>query len=276
MLSCSELSRVVIFKRSAYTDNDFKDFDEASYPWKRQATTGSAQMNHVINCEMDAQTHNGTQSELGDHHDSTAASMDGRSVQTCDEQEDTTCTQSDCASDMSYHEDIISGNISLENNKKEHPQLNNDNEADIKNPAQNVSSCMCASDAKFTSKECKSLPSLSNNTNSNGTSVSTSPSSSLYHARQFNACDLVDGLHNMAVKETRSQWTQTSIEHNANDACNGMVDGERPAAGTTCELTSDIRHGFQSNQGDPALAINQAALKKTSENDLEVSMSNEV
>ena len=260
---------VVIFKRSAYVDNDFKDYDDASYPWRSRTTTGCAHINHVVNCE----THNGTQSDLADH-DSITASMDGTSVQTSDEQEDATCTQSDYASDMSNSEDVISSNVSLENNKKEHPQRNNDTKVDIKNPSQCVSSCMCTSDTKLTSIECKSPPSLNNNIHSNDTSVSTSPSS-LYHASQFNACDLVDGLNNMAVGESCTespcQWTQTSIDHDANDTCNGMVDGERPTAGTTCELTSDIENGFQSKQGDPDLAVNHTTLKKTSENDLEVS-----
>ena len=271
MFISDELSNVVIFKRSAYIDNDFKDFDEASYPWRSQTTTGCAHINHVVNCE----THNGTQSDQGDH-DSITASMDGRSVQTSNEQEDATCTQSDCASHMSTNEDIISGNVSLENNKKEHPQQNNYKEADVKNPSQCVSSCMCTSDTKLTSIECKSPPSLNNNMHSNDTSVSTSPSS-LYHASQFKVCDLVDGLNNMAVGESPieslCQWTPTLIDHDANDTCNGMVDGERPTAGRTCELTSDIENGFQSKQGDPDLVVNHTTLKKTSENDLEVSIS---
>lgn len=268
MFISGELSHVVIFKRSAYIDNDFKDFDEASYPWRSQTTAGSADINHVVNCE----THNGTQSDLGDHD-----SVTGTPVQTSDEQEDATCTQSDCASDMSNNEDIISSNVSLENNKKEHPQQNNFKEAGVKNPSQCVSSCMCTSDTKLTSIECKSPPPLNNNNmHGNDTSVSTSPSS-LYHASQFKACDLVDGLNNMAVgecpTESLCQRTQTLIDHDANDKCNGMVDGERPTAGTTCELTSDIENGFQSKQGDPGLAVNHTTLKKTSENDLEVSIS---
>lgn len=250
-----------------YTDDDFKEYHEASYPWRRQEARSSVKRNHVMS-DISAQ--------LLPHLTSSACPsdlyecMETSSPQNFYGQEDKTCTQSDCAPDRSNNEGNIKGDIMAIENIC--PAENIDKEANFSKLSQCDSSGMCVSKIKFIVKDCIDPPFLSGRTQGNETSVCTS-CLTMDNTSQFDACNLVDGPAKAHFAESVCQWTWTSSDSKRNDTCNpissDLAGGESTAVGTAFKLTSSIENGF--SVGDTNLTVNHTASNKTSQGDLEVS-----
>ena len=131
-------------KRSAYTEDDFKDYNEASYPWKRQKTSCLAdELNHVV-CETELKADNASfQNDVPDAIDGIIQpghAVDGTTIATAVNaaescRDDVTYTQSQCGNMESNNTNDMLGNAE----KAEPLQQNNDEDFET----QSVSPCLC-------------------------------------------------------------------------------------------------------------------------------------
>lgn len=226
---------------------------------------------------MCTMTHNVTQSDsISECHKSATTPLDP-SIQNFDEQDDVTCTQSDCGVDTSNSVEISVSVIAMEIDVKTDPLLSKDKESVLNNPSQCISSCMGASNIESAGEESNCPPSCIQN-NADSVVASSSP---VDHTSQCHT-DLVDGLNNMAIDDKSTcntkfvcKGTQTLSVQGRNDTltslCDGMAERQRVADGTTCELTATHCEidgdGFQSKQGKH----DHTTSNETSEAELEVS-----
>lgn len=143
-------------KRSAYTEDDFKDYNESSYPWKRQKTSCLAdELNHVV-CETELKADNASlQNDVPDAINGIIQpghAVDGTTIvhvtavnatESC--RDDVTYTQSQCGnicmeSNNTSKIAVRGTNDMLGNAEKAEPlQQNNDEHFET----QSVSPCLC-------------------------------------------------------------------------------------------------------------------------------------
>jgi len=278
-----EAAEFEAFLRSAYTDDDFKDYDESSYPWNKQTVADSSCINHVISDNeltdkssrfpedlngMCTKTHDITQSDcINDDHDYVTTSLDP-SAQNFDKQDGVTCTKSVCTADMSNNEKIFGNNVALEDDKNSTQLQNNDQEFELLKPSQCVSSCVCASNIQPAVQESNCPATLDNNAQDMSSSVVAS-SSLVDHTSQHDT-DFVDGRC-QNVTEYACQQSQKSTSH-----CNNKAEGERMREGTSSEQTlahcESTGNNFKTKQGHLDHTENGTASNefKTLESELEV------
>jgi len=253
-------------KRSAYTEDDFKDYNESSYPWKRQKTSCLAdELNHVV-CETESKADNASfQNDVpgaingiiqpGHAVDGTTIATAVNATESCGD--DGTYTQSQCGNmENNYTSKIaVRGtNDMLGNAEKAEPlQQNNDEHFET----QSVSPCLCddvVNNTKHASQE--SSPhhdvTISNTTQENDTLlVANQPQD---QANQNNV-ELVNGLHPRVLEK----GTESVSPQGECDTCtplprrlsNGKAEGveENIAYKLTSADAKIVANSFKPKQG---------------------------
>ncbi|XP_068722832.1 BTB/POZ domain-containing protein 8-like [Montipora capricornis] len=252
-----EASQFETFLRSAYIDDDFKDYDESSYPWRRQSKSRDAHHNNFVDDFCTPELNNMNSS---DHKSDLHSNVEQLSILSFNEQLDKTCTQSECSSDLSNLEETTIGI----------PQ-NHDQVEDI-NKLSRHDSCECVPDMRFDNTENRKSPSLNDALLLSDTSVMNTLSLE-EDTDQFDYGTLVDSLDKMTIDERHPKYvskaTQTMSDMDTNGIlANGVTfDGDKKADE---ELILKSENGTGIN-GLPQAAIpaKEGKVSEISQSDLE-------
>ena len=169
-------------KRSAYTEDDFKDYNDSSYPWRRQKTSCLAdEINHVV-CETKLKPDNSIfWNDVDGIHDimQPCCAVDGCGTATTTVHTMESCgdavayTQSQCGNVESNNLNIVVRDTTdmLENSERAELQQSNDEDFQT----QSVSPCLCGDVVNNTElagqeSSCPHVETISNTTQENGTS----------------------------------------------------------------------------------------------------------
>ena len=255
-------------ERSAYTEDDFKDYNKSSYPWRRQKTSCLAgEINHVVS-ETELRPDNSSfQNDVDGSHGiiQPCCAVDGcgTTTTTVDAMEscrnDVKYIQSQCGNMESNNSKIaVRDTIEmLENSERAEHQQSNDEEFQT----QSISPCLCGhvvNDSELAGQE-SSCPHVVSNT------VTTQENDTLNEAHQPQdqadqknidlVNDLCTGVLEKGTGSICSQGGCDSFTPLSRHLFNGQAEGRDEDI--TYKLTSDdakiVENSFRTQQGNSAI-----------------------
>ena len=246
--------------RSAYTEDDFTDYYESSYPWKKQDISNSVdKIDQVVNIELKEDSasfwndtdriHDQPQNNIQPVDCVMKASVIATPVQPEEfDQDDITCTQSHCDMD-SENSGIVADSIVMESVEAGDPSRNNNNNYNESYTKSQRASCMedtLNNDKELAHQEsCHPLAiEVSNKQQPDASDVDQQQQHSLH-------TDLVDGLSGMVVQErAESDCPEDGCDsHTPHSSClfSGKADEVEITNGITYELTTTDDRIFDNN-----------------------------
>jgi len=258
---------LLFLERSAYTEEDFKDYNESSYTWKRQKTSCLAdEINHVVGETQLKADSASFQNDVDGGLDviQPGCAVDGcgttttaaNAVESCRDN-DVKYTQSQCGNMESNNSKIAvrDTNDMLENAERAEPQQNNDEDLQT----QTVSPCSCDDVVNNTEFACQEssrphVVTINNTTQESDTSLEAHQLQD--QADQKNS-DLRNGLHIGFLEETAGS---VCLQEGCDPACtplsrclfNGQTEGveDNIAYKLTSIDAKMVENSFRPQQGN--------------------------
>lgn len=246
-----------------YIDDDFKDYDEFSHPWKRQSTPSDSKEFVDGFCSKSGSLCSDHQSVEWNNVEKTSMI-----IQSLSQQEDKASTESDCTSNTSSQEETtISRNTVIDCNENSLCPQSHEFE-DISKLSQ-LDSWECFSGTRFTDMGCRKSASLNDALLVNDSLIMNSASHD-EDTSHFDSCGFVDSLDKMTVEESPCKYvstgTQTITDMDAKGVSVSFSDNV-----SLEEKDADGKLSLSAENNLPVAKLKQEKIIEISVKDLEVS-----